>query len=48
MVRTKINSQFSESASPISIRYYILRAMAEVFSMTKYPVNRELAADEFE
>jgi len=48
MVKVNISSQFSESASPLSIRYYIPRTMPEVFSMTKYPVNIELAADEFE
>jgi len=48
MVKAKINSQFSESASPLNIRQYIHTAMPEVFSTIKYPVKRELAADEFE
>jgi hypothetical protein len=47
MVRAKINSQFSESASPLSVRFIFLEQIAEVYSVIKYPVKRELPADEY-
>jgi hypothetical protein len=47
VVTAKINSQFSESASPLHKGIVFLEQIAEVFSVIKYPVNRELPADEY-